>query len=301
MSPERVGLLEALPGWSWDPFTDRWEKAYAALVKFTNREAHARVPGTHVEDGVRLGKWVTHQRSGRDKLTGEQQKRLEALPGWNWDARTDQWHRKLNLLGQFQQREGHALVRQGYIEDGVNLGSWVSEQRNNKKTMSEERRALLESVPGWAWDPYAEAWERGYAVLTRFVEREGQARITRNHVEDGFRLGDWVAEQRSNRQNMSAERRARLESVGGWSWNAVEDSWMEHLELLRKFSARTGATLVPVDHVEDRLKLGQWVRLRRKEHKKLNPERRALLEAIPGWFWGTKSDYVWNQKLVLLE
>ncbi len=301
ISPERKALLEALPGWSWDPFADRWEQAYAALVNFTEREGHARVPNSHIEDGVRLGKWVTHQRSKRDELTGEQRKRLESLPGWNWDARTDMWHRKLELLRQFQRREGHALVPQGHVEDGVKLGSWVLDQRNNQAKISEERRALLESVPGWTWDPYTELWERGYAALMSFAERQGHAKVPRYFHEGGINLGNWVAEQRGSRENMADERRQRLEALPGWSWNAVEDSWMQHLELLRAYADREGHTNVPVDCVEDGLKLGQWTRLRRREHKKLSQERQALLEAIPGWFWGRKGDYVWNQKFEMLK
>jgi len=100
---------------------------------------------------------------------------------------------------------------------------------------------------------------------------------------------------------MTDIRRKRLESVPGWSWNVVEESWMEHLELLRTFAARVGDTLVAVDYVENGLKLGQWVRLRRREHKKLSPERRAFLEAIPGWFWGTKSDFIWEQKFAMAQ
>lgn len=301
MTPQRRELLEALPGWSWDPFTDRWEKAYSVLVKFVEREGSARaVHKEHVEGGVRLGEWVIDQRVKRDKLSYDQRSRLESLPGWSWNARADLWSRKFALLQQFQRREGHALVPQGHIADGIKLGTWVNEQRQRKDAISAERRALLESVPGWTWDPHTESWERGFAALTQFAQREGHARVPQGHLENGVKLGSWVTEQRSNRQKMSAERQSRLESTRGWSWNAVEDSWMEHLELLRRFSARTGATLVPVDYVEDGLKLGQWVRLRRKERKKLSPERQALLEAIPGWFWGTKSDYVWNHKLNLL-
>jgi len=301
MSAERKALLEALPGWSWNPFNDRWEQAYAALVKFTEREGNARVPNSHIEDGLRLGKWVTHQRSKRDELSSEQRKRLESLPGWNWDARTDMWHRKLELLRQFELREGHALVPQGHVEDGVNLGSWVLEQRNNRAKISKARRALLESVPGWTWDPYTESWERGYAALMSFAERQGHAKVPRNFIDGGINLGNWVAEQRGSRAKMTDERRQRLEAVPGWSWNAVEDSWMQHLDLLRAYADREGHTNVPVDYVEDGLKLGQWTRLRRREHRKLGPERQALLEAIPGWFWGRKADYVWNQKLALLK
>jgi hypothetical protein len=303
MSPERRELLEALPGWSWNPSEDRWRHKYAALVAFAEREGHARVPNNHMEGDVHLGKWVTHQRSQRqrDILTEEQRNLLEAVPGWNWDARADAWHRKLALLRQFQQREGHAMVPGGHLEDGVKLGSWVNEQRTNEDKISDERRALLESVPGWVWDANAAVWERSYAALVRFAAREGHARVPKEHVEDGIGLGSWVGGQRGSRTRMPEERRERLEAVPGWSWDSVEDSWMEHLEALRTYTARVGDSLVPTDHLEGGLKLGQWVRLRRKDEKKLSPERKALLEEIPGWFWGTKSDYIWGQRLELLK
>lgn len=301
MSGERRALLEALPGWSWDPRADRWERAYAVLATFAKREGHARVSNSHIENGVSLGKWVTRQRSKRDDLTGEQRKRLESLPGWNWDARTDMWHRKLQLLQQFQRREGHALVPQRHVEDGVKLGAWVMQQRNNEGNISEERRALLESVCRWTWDPYSESWERGYAALASFAEVQGHAKVPRYFLAGGINLGNWVAEQRVSRSKMTDERRQRLAALPGWSWNAVEESWMQHLELLRAYADREGHANVPVDYVEDGLKLGQWTRLRRREHKKLAPERQAVLESIPGWFWGRKADHIWEQKFYLLR
>jgi hypothetical protein len=45
-------------------------------------------------------------------------------------------------------------------------------------------------------ESYAERWDRGYAALVRFVEREGHAKVPRNHVEDGAMLGRWVSYQR---------------------------------------------------------------------------------------------------------
>ncbi|MBJ8347614.1 DEAD/DEAH box helicase [Antrihabitans sp. YC2-6] len=301
MSPERKALLEALPGWSWDPTTDGWERGYGFLRAFVKREGHARVPTKHLEGGFRLGQWVNDQRVKLGKLPDSQRERLQSLPGWVWDARSDMWHQKFALLRQFQAREGHALVPQGYKEDGVNLGSWVREQRGNRADMSSERRALMESVPGWSWDPHTESWERGYAALAAFAEHRGHARVAGDFLVGGINLGGWVGEQRASRSTMTAERRQRLEALPGWSWNAVEDSWMRHLDLLRSYAAREGHTNVPVDYIEDDLKVGQWSRLRRREHKKLSAERQALLEAIPGWFWGRKADYVWNQKFEILK
>jgi hypothetical protein len=163
---ENIALLEALPGWSWNPYEDDWEQGFTSLLKFVEREGHAGVPKEHMEDGYHLGRWPGHQRAKRKNLSRDRQERLEALPGWSWDLRADMWQRKFNLLREFQRREGHALVPQGYVEGDVKLGTWVLEQRNNQAKLTEERRTLLESVPGWRWDPYAESWERGLAALT---------------------------------------------------------------------------------------------------------------------------------------
>ena len=44
LSQDRIERLEALPGWSWDPFTEQWEKAFEQLQSFVNQHGNARVP-----------------------------------------------------------------------------------------------------------------------------------------------------------------------------------------------------------------------------------------------------------------
>ena len=57
--------------------------------------------------------------------------------------------------------------------------------------------------------------------LREFVEREGHARVPQWHREDGYRLGQWVAIQRTAYRggNLDRERRARLEALPGWMWH----------------------------------------------------------------------------------
>ena len=59
---ERVGRLDALPGWIWDTRESKWDAAYTALTHFVAREGHSRVPRPQVEDGLPLGNWVADQR-----------------------------------------------------------------------------------------------------------------------------------------------------------------------------------------------------------------------------------------------
>jgi hypothetical protein len=89
---DRIALLEALPGWVWVPRDALWEEGLASLRTFLAREGHARVPGKHSEKGFKLGSWVDRRRRERKagKLSPDRVARLEALPGWVWDARNEE-------------------------------------------------------------------------------------------------------------------------------------------------------------------------------------------------------------------
>jgi superfamily II DNA or RNA helicase len=89
LNAERVGRLNDVPGWSWDPFADQWEDGFSKLVEYVEQNGDARVPRSYVVAGFDLGRWVQKQRSVFNRGGGEPERRsrLEALPGWTWQAR----------------------------------------------------------------------------------------------------------------------------------------------------------------------------------------------------------------------
>ena len=90
LAADKVAELEALPGWSWEPRADRFEVGLAHLKEFVNRELHARVPATYVDQtGFRLGTWVDARRQlfKKGKLSPDKIAELEAIQGWVWRAR----------------------------------------------------------------------------------------------------------------------------------------------------------------------------------------------------------------------
>ena len=59
LSPDRVAALEAVPGWSWEPFEDDFREGLDKLMEFRAREGHVMVRVGHAEPGgFRLGAWV---------------------------------------------------------------------------------------------------------------------------------------------------------------------------------------------------------------------------------------------------
>ena len=297
MSAGRVAVLEALPGWTWDPFEDKWTEGLRYLRRYAEREGSARVPGRHVEDGFHLGVWVTRQRSarGRATLTRERRAELEALPAWTWDPAADDWDRNFSALLAYASREGHARVPAGHVEDGIGLGVWVAYLRSLRKKgrLDEAACASLAAVPGWMWDPCENDFQEGLAHLIEFARREGHARPMRGHVEDGFKLGTWVAVQRRDARRRD-DRRAALESVPGWTWDAYEADWLDGLQRVRRYVEEHRTAWVPAGYRDaDGFALGKWASKRRSEHRKgrLDPSRAAALERLRGWAWKQRREH----------
>ena len=59
-------------------------------------------------------------------------------------------------LQKYAARKGNVRVPDGYKEGEVNLGKWVTTQRQLKKNdkLSEDRVQRLEALPGGGWDVF---------------------------------------------------------------------------------------------------------------------------------------------------
>ncbi len=276
MPAERQQRLDAI-GFVWDPLEGAWEEGFAALTTFKAREGHCNVLKLHIEGTFKLGQWGGVQRQRKDTMPVERKHRLDAI-GFIWDTHENRWEEGFAALTTFKAREGHCRVPRGFVEGTYKLGGWVTEQRQRRDTMFTERRQRLDAI-GFIWDPHESAWEEGFAALTTFKAREDHCDVPVLHIESTIRLGQWVSIQRSNRHAMPTERRQRLDAIG-FVWDPLEGAWEEGFAALTTFKAREGHCRVPKYHIEDTLKLGQWVDRQRTTKDKITPERRRQLDEI---------------------
>ena len=264
-----------------DSIGNSWDEWFGLLTQFRAREGHAAVPRHFLENGLKLGHWVSAQRAIRESMSAERKQRLDQI-GFVWDPLESAWEEGFAALTNFKAREGHCRVFQSYVEGTVNLGSWTGRQRQRREAMSARQRQLLDRI-GFVWEPLDSAWEEGYAALSIFRAREGHCKVPQRHVEGVNRLGLWVAVQRRSKDALPAERKQRLDE-SGFVWDPHESAWEEGFAALSEFKAREGHCRAPEGYVEGMFNLGSWVSAQRTNREGMSAERKQRLDQI-GFVW----------------
>ena len=280
LSKERRQRLDDLD-FVWDILEADWEEGFSHLKIFKDREGHCRVPTKHRENGYPLGQWAVTQRSHADSISEERRRRLDSL-GFVWDPLEADWEEGFSYLKIYKDREGHCRVSQGYKEQGYALGQWVSVQRARQNTLSEGRRQRLDDLD-FVWDILEANWKEGFRYLKIYKDREGHCLVPTSHKENGFPLGRWVSFQRSQKDDLTAERRQKLDDLG-FVWNKLDYAWDVGFSHLKNYRDRVGHCRVPISHKEDGFPLGRWVVNLRTRANNLSSERRQRLDEL-GFDW----------------
>ncbi len=132
-------------------------------------------------------------------------------------------------------------------------------------------------------------WEAWFARLETFVEKNGHTRPKRESSDEEERaVAGWVMHQRHNfnKGKLPHDRAVKLEGIPNWTWDPMDDQWMEYFEKLVDYSEKYKTSRVPSTFkLEDGKPLGKWVAKLRGKKSSLGQERITLLENLPEWTW----------------
>ena len=196
MTPECIAALEAVPGWEWGVWGVDWEAQWQARLEEVQQYVaqHGRPPP---QTAGALGRWVNTQRKEykawqqgkRSSMTPERIAALEAVPGWEWGVDWEaQWQARLEELQQYMAQHGRPPP-----QTAGPLGIWVTTQctqykawqQGKRSSMTPERIAALEAVPGWEWGLDWEAqWHLRQEEVQQYVAQHGRCRLDQ--------LGRWA-------------------------------------------------------------------------------------------------------------
>jgi len=307
LTPERQTLLESMPDWVWHVTDAQWERGFSYLEGYVRQNGTAWVHAKYKEpDGFFLGAWVASNRIKRLDIDKEQTERLEALPGWTWNAVDERWEAAFRRLEKYVKENRTAQVPARFKDDsGFALGAWVSKQRRDFDSLEIVKCKKLEALPNWSLNPHKDLWDEAYEATALFARERGHCNVPSKKIftDAGHDINTWINRQRTKYSVLSEEQRYKLEKLPGWAWDPNDAAWQEMFLCLQEYAKNEGNTLVPTNHIlGNGKKLGHWVNDQRKRYKKGNliATRQELLESVPEWTWDAVG-YKWQDSFKKLE
>ncbi|KAL7448201.1 hypothetical protein ACHAWC_000436, partial [Mediolabrus comicus] len=212
----------------------------------------------------------------------------------------EKWNERIALLQQYKSENGDCEVPQS----DEKLGTWVSNQRQQYQLfqkgqpskLTDERIQQLNGL-GFIWvvgkgrggarsKSDADKWNENIAHLVEYKRVNGDCEVPRNcEVDDGVKLGTWVANQRyqyrlfqkGQPSQLTDERIQQLNGLG-FIWvvgtgrgearaNADADKWDKQFRLLQQYESSNGNCEVPRNHKVGDVKLGTWVNNQRYQYR----------------------------------
>lgn len=301
LSAEKTARLERI-GMIWEK-EDAWMAGYREAERFYRANGHLDIPAAYLaeDSAYRLGHWYRGVKAAKREgtLSEERQRLLEQI-GMQWDSlRERTWMEHYRLAEEYYRKNGNLAVPLSYqTSGGVRLGVWISGQRDNyrRERLTQEQIAMLEGI-GMSWQQFRAKWYACFGEAVQQYEEYGSVNVPADYVsEDGFRLGAWIATQRSKYRQGKLNRRqtGALEALG-ICWEPGEEFWEQCCQAAEAYRNTHGDLMVPAEYVtESGIRLGSWIGNQRNRYKKkqLTESQIRRLEAA-GMVWDA-NEARWN-------
>ncbi|MGW0299377.1 Helicase associated domain protein [Streptomyces anthocyanicus] len=251
LDPHRKELLDDA-GMVWEPGDEAWENKLASFRSYRRATGHLAPRQDAVwgegEAMVPIGQHLANLRRkgglGKDpERAAERAAQLAAIdPDWNCPWPLD-WQRHYRVLADLVDADGSLPdIAPGVLFEGDDIGRWLTRQREAstwRQLSAEQQERLsrlgIKPVEAPSRAPAAkgatngqskaqQAFERGFAALTQWAEREGRRPVPRGHAEeisvDGetepvvVKLGVWVSNTKSRRNKLTQEQLNALRELG---------------------------------------------------------------------------------------
>ncbi|MFK4152898.1 Helicase associated domain protein [Streptomyces fungicidicus] len=264
-------------------------RAYAAL------HGHLAAPIGERFNGFALGRWLSNHRKS-PAVPPEHVAELEALDPWWRPPWTVMWQRTYYEARDHARTRGGLRPERGFPTTSFGLGEWLHMQCTGYADLHPAQQRLLSDI-GLTPEAVRAARPRRKHMATHFERTLAGARAfarahgtlvtaTADTVQDGFKLGQWLANQRSKdrayqlRHGAPSPRALALSAIDPW-WNPPWDlHWQrnyyrarDHVHAGRPFDP---AALIPSPSTV----LGSWITRACLHYHQLHPGQQHLLTLI---------------------
>jgi len=198
------------------------------------------------------------------------------------ESTTSSWEYWFGLLESYRTEFGDCLVKRECQYHEFKLGQWVSVQRHQREKLIPERIDRLNDL-GFVWNPHQEQWEFWFGLLEAYKEEFGDCLVKHTFQYCNVNLGSWVTVQRSAIDQLTPDRRSRLNNLG-FDWDPYQTQWEEGYQHLVEYKEEFGDCSTPQRAIYRDFRLGTWVYTQRQKKTLLTPTQLNRLDEL-GFDW----------------
>ena len=226
---------------------------------------------------------------------------------------TTSWETMYGHARTYFREHGNLEVPTHYkTPEGYSLGSWLQTQRRIRAgkitgLLDEDRITKLDAI-GMRWESVNDlSWERHYAACRAYREEYGDLNVPGDFVtESGLTLGRWIIAVRDYRRygiksNYFTPEREKLLTDLGMIWDTNDYLWQRNYDAAKAYFDAHGDLDVPPGHIENGVKLYNWLADLRKMYGGgavrrgvLTQEQIAQMDAL-GMRWESKKDLAFEK------
>lgn len=264
-------------------------RAYAAVHGHLAAPIHSRF------NGFALGRWLSNHRKS-PAVPPEHVAELEVLDPWWRPPWTVMWQRTYYEARDHARARGGLRPERGFPATSFGLGEWLYNQCTGYADLHPAQQRLLSDI-GLTPEAVQAARPRRKHMATHFERTLAGARAyarahgtlvnaTADTVQDGFKLGQWLANQRS--KDRAYQLRHGAPSSRALALSAIDPWWNPPWTLEWQRSWHQAHTHVQDGHVLDAAAgfpgtsstLATWLTNQCAQYDTLQPDQQDLLAQI---------------------
>ncbi|MGW0477159.1 helicase associated domain-containing protein [Streptomyces coeruleorubidus] len=271
-----------------------FQTGLAQAHAYHQQHGHLAVPKEDTPADYPLGQWLANTRARHTRMPAHQAAALTALYPW-WNAPwSTLWQRTWHQALTHHQTHGPLKPARGFPTTSYSLGEWLYLQCTRYPALHPEQQRLLTQIDIDAAAAAAArprrrnlkaSAEEALAHARSYAAEHGSlASVTSSTVHDGFRLGQWLANQRNYQRTghrpLPAGRAQALTAIDPWWCPPWHLTWQRHYHRAqdaaagRRLQAENGFNTLDDSGAAD------WLWRQCATYDELSEEQRQLLAGI---------------------
>jgi hypothetical protein len=216
---EQIDFLNSIDGWVWNKREDDWIFKFQMLKSYMESNQINHILDNLKIDGIAIGSWVYNQRDYYHANNLEQDRidKLNSIKNWSWLQKYDyEWQANITNLKKCDIEFGIFAIKD------IKLQRWATKIRTKytNKKLSKDREDELNSIKGWTWNPFDDAWFFKFNIYKTTLKTFDANKIPETFSTEGVKPRKWARDQKYYYRDKSLDKNKidLLEKTKGWEW-----------------------------------------------------------------------------------